>query len=451
MKRAKNRKKTVVTLLKEAQPAFVSIVRRGAIQRGFHAIKSEGGQTATKESEMGKQRKIKSAEDIAVQRITFAKAEYPDVASVEAFLTEKGYSEFDVQEEGETFYVEDTPADQIEGDTRAVESNAAKGVTYLVGNVKKSDEAETDPAEAGDEGNAGEGGDEEKAAKDDGDHPPAAGEGEGGKEGDKPADAPAEGSAPGAGQEAPAEGADEAAKKSAPKPRQRIRKAAFVVKGLTPTALAATYESLADFIEENGITAKTFADSVAEYTGGVAPGLWALNDAFMTELRKALKAGRADDAYVGGLATEFASSVIKMTAAYQSIINEETTVAKSANAEPELEAVLDHLFGPALQAPEENDALSALKSAVGTLEAEVRALTGGQANVLGFLQTVLDRSAVEEYEDAMKGEDRGDVRVIQSRKSQDAEEQVVPQTDAEAEAEEEAEQKRVAKRLGLVV
>lgn len=450
MKRTKPRKKSVVTLLREAEPAFVSMVRRGANQRPFHAIKSEGGQAATQENEdMAKERKIKAAPTVAVHRIAFDKATFPDVASVEEFLTAKGYSDFTIVEEDASFHVEDTPVDQIEGETRPVESTTAKGVTYIVGDAKKS--ALPDPKDDAGIVPKEEGADDDKPNDD-------------GKPGDKPADEPPadpkpegdkpEGSAPGADTKAPADaGGEETTQKAADvKPRQRSRKAAFEVQGLTPTALAAAYEGLGEFLEEHGVTAKSFADTVADYTGGVAPGLWALAEAFMGELHKGLKAGRADEAYVSGLANEYASSVVKMTAAYQSIISDAATAAKSENAEPDLGPVLDHLFGPALQAAGENGDVTAIKSGLATLQGEVGTVAANQTAMLAFLQTVLDRSAVAEYEDAMKGEKREETaRVIPSRKSQDAEESVAdsqPDTEAEAEAEA-AEQKRVAKRLGI--
>lgn len=440
MKRDKNRRKTIVNLLTDPDPTYVAFVRRGANQRPFHAVKSAGGVTSpTKETKMkNRLKKTKAAAGVVIQRITFDKAHFADQAAVEGYLTEKGYSDFEIHEEGNTFYVDDSADEIAEGTERDIESQTVKGVSYRVGDAKAAaDAGADDPGEGagtGEEAPEDEGAEVNDVTED-------------GKTGDQPEDKPADPPA-----DPPAVGDDKqdvSQKAAVPETRTRTRKAQFLVGGLTPAALAANHESLAAFLEERQVTSKTFADTVAEYTGGVAPGLWSLSEALMTELRKALKSGRADEAFVQDLATKFARGVTVMSSAYESIINETVAAAKAAGLDDaDIDAVLDHMFG-ALPGAKAND-----PEPVQPADVEAAVAKAMKAEMPALVQrAIADIIAVSAYEggDDEDEDGKSNIRVLPGRKSADAVEDNPNDTgaDAEAEAEEEENRRRAMKRLGL--
>lgn len=444
MKRDKNRRKTIVNFLTDPDPTYVAFVRRGANQRPFHAIKSAGGVTSpTKETDQMKNRlkKTKAAAGVVIQRITFDKAHFADQAAVEGYLTEKGYSDFEIHEEGTTFYVDDSADEIAEGTERDIESQTVKGVSYRVGDAKAAAGAGADDPGEG----AGTG---EEASEDKGSE--AGNVTEDDKPEDKPEDKPAD---PPVKEDPPAVGDDQqnvSQKAAVPETRTRTRKAQFLVGGLTPAALAANHESLAAFLEERQVTSKTFADTVAEYTGGVAPGLWSLSEALMTELRKALKSGRADEAFVQDLSTKFARGVMVMSGAYESIINETVAAAKAAGLDDaDIDVVLDHMFGALPGA--KTDAPVPVQPA----DVEAAVAKAMKAEMPALVQrAIADIIAVSAYEGGDDEEDddgKSNIRVLPGRKSADVVEDNPNDTgaEAEAEAEEEENRRRAMKRLGL--
>lgn len=436
MKRQKESRKAILTELVNAEPVFVSMVRRGANQRPFHAIKSQGGASTTdhKEMEMSDKTKLtKAAPDVVITRILFAKTEYQTEESVTEFLTAKGYSDFEIKDEGDYFAVDDDTESEIVGDTRELDSPTAKGVRYLVGDAKKS-EGET--AAGGDDA-ADAGADEEAAAAEDQEEA-AQGETEQAQEDageDKPAeDAPA----------AEADPADEAETETkADAPRKRRRKAAIVVAGMTPAALAASYEAFGEHLDAAETSKKSFGESVLDYNGPTTPGVYSLNDAFMSELRRLVKAGRADETAINTLSGEFARAVVTMQTAYDSIIN--ATIA--TKSEGDLDEIVDHLFGTdtkSLTSKTDDSAGPDLAAAIATIADE-------QVKLRELVQRSIDVTAVTLFE-AEPIEGVEETRVIPERKSLSGVDENPNALDDEQEQDEIKENaRRVAKRMGLML
>lgn len=439
MKREKQRRKAIIKVLTDPDPTFVSMVRRGANQRPFHAIKHAEGETTpeTKETmDMSKrQKETKGAPDVVIARVLFAKSDWADAEAVTNYMTEKGYSDFEVKEEDDRFVVEDS-ADEIDGDTRECPSTTVKGVTYVVGSAKKSAEAEGGEGTEGGEG-AGEAEGGDTSGKSEGE--------------DKPEDTPETADAPDekTDTQKAADAKDKTAKaedKKTPAVRARTRKASILVGGLSETALAHEYEKLGDFFAEKGITAKGFGETVADFSDGQAPGLWVLSDALMRELRKAVKSGRADEAYITDLASKFARGVTLMTSAYEQIINDAVAAAKAAHTEVEVDdAVLDHLFGADPGAPGAQKALDIPAEFKAEFVAMKEAIT--QFPIL-VQRAVNDTLAVMAFE--AEPERKTESRVLPARKSESNVQDNPSGVDAAPDQDEmEEQQRRVSKRLGL--
>jgi hypothetical protein len=409
----------------DPDPLFVSLVKHGANQRPFHAVK-----THTMEAPMpNTDQTPKQASAVKLHRIVFAGDGFVDEASVTKFMTGKGYTDFAVvkQDDG-SFYVEDAPEAEIDGALRSVESPTHKGVTYVVGNpvaaVAKTEEGSD---------NAGADG----------------------------ADTLADGDA--AADDTPAPGATEDAAKGADAPidqpiRKRERKGATIlsVGGQSINAVVDACGNFEAFAADRGITAKSFADTVAEYTGGVPPGMWSLTDAMMTELRKLMKAGRADETRLNALTGDFVRGIMALNAAYATIIDAtgDGTTTKSVEDEAAIDALLELLFAMPEAAQPEGTAKSAEQISAAPVaplseDPAMKAMMGQ----LAAMQKTLDTMAVVAMEASTKSDDTDTTtaRIVPERKSADASEGTGEDNGETAEdvAAKRESERRALKRLGF--
>lgn len=427
MKRTKQRQKTIVGLMHDPEPKFVALVKHGANQRPFHAVKA-----TQKEAPMpGNSQKSKGATTaVKVHRIVFDPAHFATIEAVTDYLTGKGYSDFEVKAlEAGGFEVIDTPVEEIDGDLRTVESTSTKGVVYHVGNPKQTAKADADG-----EGSGQASGDD--AAQDD----PADKAASAGQEGTAKGD-----DAPGKMDAGPEAKPDDDAGGTA---RKRVRKgAAMSVNGASVNAFIGQCEAFAAFADERGVTVKTFAETVSEYTGGTPPGMWVLTDALMTELRKMFKTGKADETRVSALTTEFARGVLAVHAAFASIMDGMDTATKSADPADDaaIEAFLNMVFGaPGAVSEDKPDASTAKLTA---MEGTINAMAASMA----AMQKTIDALAVmaaETQASTTKTVEQPTPRIVAGRKSEDAADTEVEGAEPDEEERREME-RRTLKRLGF--
>lgn len=447
MKRTPTRTKTIINLMHDPDPRFVSLVKHGANQRPFHITKS-----AQKEGAMPRAKKKTGATKSPVpatkiNRIQFTRADFENMDAVQDFLTEKGYSDFEITElESGDYEVVDNPADAFEGNLREVQPPSTKGVTYFVGTLKDAggegeddaDEADDEAGEDGeDEGDKGEADDTKKSDDKDGKQPAPSD--------DKPEADPTKTDKPEEAKPETAPVPDDAKKAADPAPRKRERKGLLTIAGSGINAYVGDCERFADTLTEKQVTAKSFGESVAEYTGGTPPGMYVLTDALNTELRKMLKAGRADETKLAALASEFGRGVMALASAYENIISAATAkAAKSADPAEDaaVEAMLNLMFGGAPGAlTGETDTAKELSA----LRQDVAKLAEGMAT----MQATFDAAVVAELEAAQKAVDEiPEPRAVAGRKSV-TEAEVAEDEDAVTDEEQAENDRRAQKRLGM--
>lgn len=124
--------------LTEPRPQFVSLVKAGANQRPFRAVRAEifvadGGDTQTKGTAM----KIADGHDIA--QLDFASEDFKDEAAVRAWLDQGGYEDATITATKDGFTVENTDVEFEAGSISKIE-NAVKGLTAFVGRVAVEEE-----------------------------------------------------------------------------------------------------------------------------------------------------------------------------------------------------------------------------------------------------------------------------------------------------------------------
>lgn len=436
MKRKPVKRKTIIGLMHDPDPRYVSLVPHGANQRGFHATKMDG-----KDNPMPKRDKSsKGSTSLKIHRVLFSPDQFDSVDAVKEYMQGKGYEDFTVEEaDGGGFLVVDEPADSFKSDLRTVESSADAGVSFEVGDVEEGT-AKADTADAGTDTKAADKAAEgdEQSAKDtgtkDGDE---AGEGAA-QEADNATDTDTKDDAP-KSEEAKSE-------KDATHPvRKRTRKGVTVLGGLTTSQFAAQHENFADAVStEKG--AKSFADTVNDYSGGVPPGMWVMVDAMMTELRKMLKGGKADETSVKNLAGEFASGVMAMHAAYETIVGDMASKSAEDDGMAELDALLDVMFGSLTETPDNSEVSGKLDKLLAAVGETAKGVTG--------IQTTLETMAAEGEEPSTKdaGDDKTPVTIPDRKSANDDEAMTTLGLDAEnAVKEAEEDDRRAMKRLGFAL
>lgn len=438
MKRITPNEKRIVPALTNPRPNFASLVRHGANQRPFHTVK-RADQAAKQEKEMPKSIATKADAALKIHRIVFNAAEFPTEDAVKGFLTEKGYADFTIAPvEGGGFSVEDNAADAFKGELRTVPHSSVKGVSYIVGDPKDDTTTKSaDPAEGEDTAKGEEG--TEKGA-----------------EGTEGADTPATPAADAAkGTQTPAPAASEPAPAAdttkTAEPRQRTR-FGLVVAGKSMNQIVAAYEGLTDHtdaeVAKDATAAKSFADMLANYTGGMPPGMYDMADAMMGELRRMMKAGDVDEKKVSTLATDFTRGVMAMHGAFTSIM---ANTSKSAGAAPDMEALdalLDMLFAEKSVEPSapgaKSDDMTPVVESLAALSEKTNAL---QKAVDGMALLMIEQGQVA----AKASQVQEPARVIPERKSVEVDEAGAAKTaDAQAAAKADTD-RRAAKRLGFSV
>lgn len=422
MKRQPTRSKTIVGVLADADPRFVSLVDHGANQRPFHTVKRD----QSKETHgMPKQPEFK------IHRVVFDPEHFATEDAVKAFLTSKGYTDFTVaKNDNGKFYVEDTPADQFVGDLREVPHSAAKGVTYVAGDALEPE---------GEEANKSEGG------KAPGTEASEKGAGETSAQKADEVDA----GAPGAEGAEAAKGADKTGQASAakaedaPQPRTRTRRG-LIVAGKSLSAVVASHEELAEKLDGGEVTtAKSFAEMLSCYNGSMPPGVYDMADAMVGAMRKMFSDGEVDEAKVSKLASDFASGVMGLYEVYANVM------ANKAAGEAEVaDALLAMLF----------DAMVTEKGHDAAHKAATDATMGELLNGMKAMQAQMDALRIQQIEKAAAG-DEGEGegkqpadkaaapgRTVKSRNSTDGDE--AGEAAKAADEKEQAEtQKRVAARM----
>lgn len=436
MKRQPTRRKTIVNVLADADPRYVSLVDHGANQRPFHSVKRDH---QPKETEgMPKQPAFK------IHRVVFDPAHFATEDAVKSFLTGKGYTDFTVAktDKGE-FFVEDSPADDfVEGGLRNVPHSSVKGVTYIAGDAKDV-EGDT-AAKSADAGTA-----EETAAE------PAAKE-----EAPAEADVGAEADAPGAEEAAKAESAEdgsgqdaEAAAKAAPQPRTRTRRG-LTIAGKSVSSLVAGHEAIAaKMAEQEELSAKSFGEMLQNYNGAMPPGMYEMADAMMGTLRKMFHDGEVDEAKVSKLANDFTGAVLSLHDVYSAVL-----ANKSVETGDEM---LDALLAVLFDAPAAKDAGSATNeagSASAAANAELMATLKSMQARMDLLSVELAESkktaeeapaeaaAEETAEPAAKAAQTE--RTVKARNSTEADETADAATKAEAAADDEAYKRAMRRTFG---
>ena len=128
-------------VLSDPHPIFVSMVGHGANQTPFKAVKvADLSEVAKKEVMKDKQPETvtKGAETPAteIHKIMFKGDKWKTTDAVEKYLTSKGYSNFKIEEDGDTFIV---PAiAESEFDAVSAIKGSDEGVTMFVGTLKES-------------------------------------------------------------------------------------------------------------------------------------------------------------------------------------------------------------------------------------------------------------------------------------------------------------------------
>lgn len=490
MKRTPKRQKTIVGILTDAQPTFVSLVERGANQRPFHAIKSHDKESAMKHRAPAL--KAAAAAAVALTRISFDKATFETEQDVSDFLIAKGYEDFKVEDGGTAFYVEGESADEVEGETREVQSHKDVGVTYTLGNRKKSDDTPADDAagtEAGTEGTGGpaatdapaatestaeagdaEEGDDADAKPDDDAGTEGVGEADAGAPGaqDTPADpeaAQAQNNPEGkpAGEEVPAPVATDPAPavvETTPEGvRKRARPGSLRIGGMSVAALVAKAEEAVEAAPAEH-TAKAMSDYLQSNMYSL-PGLYSVQEALSDELAAMIRGRRFSTENVNVALADFNRAVSALVGAVETILygSTDTTVAKGAAAPEVDDATLEAAVAAILGKPKEGepmaDAPMTAKQADAILaglaevkdrldRSDAKADTVSKSMVALFDSAVVDAIEEEADEDAQP-------RVIPGRKSAQAPE-VETETKVEEQEADDAEAKeaqvRTAKRLG---
>lgn len=435
MKRSPTKSKRLVRVMKDPMPLFVSLVPQGANQRSFHATKA-----AQKEAPMPGQKtpKTKTTKnttgDAKIHLINFAAEDFADEAAVEAFLVEKGYSDFTVTKTDKGFSVVDTPEDQIEGDLREVQHSTVKGVSYLVGTAKP---AAAVVADAKTEDKPGEPGAEDAPVI---------------VAGTITAEEITAASTAHITLESKAAVVTELeAAPLAVKARKRSRNSSVLQPGgLTLTRLAADWETFAETAEASD--KKSLADTILDYTGGMPPGMWAVFDAYMTELRRMFQAGDVTDVTIASLNAELTLAISAMHGAFLALQAQATVKAADGTdaTKPDTkgqDALLASIF--AMPVVKGTDPLEGL---AGVLDvALTNALAGLMGNITSIkavtndtyaavLLATANGSATEDEDDAPAP--------LLGRKSDTGEEPELEVVDPATQAENEETLRRVAKRLG---
>jgi hypothetical protein len=170
-----NRSKTtrrVVEALVDPDPVFVSLVARGANQTPFKFIKQDDQPTTeppnappmkpkTPEGTAKKADETSLAslvtKEVDIERIEFAKTDYPDTAAVETFLKANSYSDVEIEDAEGVWVVRGIDASAFESVSSmpvpAADGTVVKGVTAFLGKLKKSAEAQasSEPPAGGDD------------------------------------------------------------------------------------------------------------------------------------------------------------------------------------------------------------------------------------------------------------------------------------------------------------
>lgn len=434
MKRAKTKVKTIVNVLDNPDPRFVSVVDHGANQRSFHTVKRDRNPQEA------------SMPDTAIHKLVFAVEHFADEAAVEKFLKSKNYSDYTITKNGDTFEVIDTAKEDFgDAELRTVPHHSVKGLTYIAGEIAtKSDDdgAEGDDAKKADDAAAkGEGTDEgagDDAKKEDATDDDAAKGDEAGSK--KEAPAGEDGANTDEGKAAKADGASAGEAQKQAKPRVRTRRG-LTVAGKSLAQVVSGHEDLSEELVEAD-TAKAFADMLANYNGSMPPGVYDMADAMMGELRKMFHKSEISEAAVNKLASDFTDGVIALHGVYEQIMAnaEKSAETKSVEVSEDevLTALLSLMFEPSEKAQENAEDVATLSDAMAT----IKQLTADVAKERDRADSLsLDLAEAEKALKAGNG-----VRTIGTRKSTDEDEGAAVVKEVEQKEAEEA-ASRTMKRL----
>jgi hypothetical protein len=121
MKRTKKTVEKRTYTLKNAFPRFVSIVTRGANFTPFSELKFSDGA---------------SMADVEINRIEFAKTNFPTKDSVEQYLQSNGFEQYTIDEDKLTFIVPGVEADKFSEETIAP-IDYEDGIKHFIGKLKQ--------------------------------------------------------------------------------------------------------------------------------------------------------------------------------------------------------------------------------------------------------------------------------------------------------------------------
>jgi hypothetical protein len=301
MKREPKKQGTRTLALTDPKPEFVSLVRAGANQTPFLAVKRDNSQ----EIDM----KLKS-ETHDIQKLIFSGEKFKDEKSVKGWLEAGGYTGYEVVKEKDGSFSVANKEQEFEGEPKVVE--AGEGVTAHVGKKRVAAPAEkAAPAAASAESNAAPVTDAaiaEKAARD---------------------------AAVKAAREwllANVEGAEAALKDATEDKildlhRVGLEKAAQVKKAdAKPLIVAQKFD---DFMAQFS-DGKTLAAVLKDADDGYPGGLWELTVAMYTAMRNNIVAG--DDGGVSAVTAEYGARVAKLAAVFRGAPADALKMAQDAQA-----------------------------------------------------------------------------------------------------------------------
>lgn len=151
MKRNLRITETKARALTNPTPNFVSLVKGGANQRPFRAVRMEGVKPSEPTQEDSDMTNVKLDDGHDIAALKFSGETFATEAAVKAWLDQGGYSAYEIETTKDGFTVTNTAVEFEEGTTQKVEG-AVKGLTVYVGKLaspeatEKSDEEVTSEA-----------------------------------------------------------------------------------------------------------------------------------------------------------------------------------------------------------------------------------------------------------------------------------------------------------------
>lgn len=163
MKRTAKETTVAARALTNPQPSFVSIVKAGANQRPFRAVKvdpsvladavAEAVNQKPEEADVSKKKGIEVMAGFEIAQIVFKGEKFAKKADVEAWLTDGGYSEFTLTEKDDGSFEVTSNMEFEAGSVQKIEGD--DGVVAYVGKLKEEAPAEKTADEQAEEHAAG--------------------------------------------------------------------------------------------------------------------------------------------------------------------------------------------------------------------------------------------------------------------------------------------------------